>query len=61
MIEAACGLRARKILMPMQPGDLEETYADISAIQSDVGFAPRTTIEVGVPKFVQWYRDYHQI
>jgi UDP-glucuronate 4-epimerase len=43
----------------MQPGDVTETYADISAIQRDLGFEPSTTIDAGVPKFVNWYREYH--
>ncbi len=46
-------------LQPMQPGDVRETAADISAIQRDLGFAPTTTIADGVPKFVDWYRAYH--
>ena len=40
----------------MQPGDVPETFADISAIQADLGFAPRTPIAVGVPAFVHWYQ-----
>jgi hypothetical protein len=42
--------------MPMQPGDVRDTYADISAIQRDLGFQPTTSIDVGVPRFVDWYR-----
>ncbi len=44
--------------MPMQPGDVRDTYADISAIQRDLGFKPTTPIEEGVPRFVDWYRSY---
>jgi UDP-glucuronate 4-epimerase len=40
---------------------VKETYADITAIQRDVGYAPTTPIDVGVPKFVQWYREYHGV
>jgi UDP-glucuronate 4-epimerase len=61
ILEEACGRRAEKILMPMQPGDVRDTYADISAIEGDLGFAPTTKIDVGVPRFVQWYRDYHDV
>ncbi len=43
----------------MQPGDVKETYADISAIQRDLGFAPSTSIDVGVPRFIAWFRAYH--
>ena len=59
LIEQACGREAEKILMPMQPGDVRDTYADISAIQRDLGFEPKTTIDEGVPRFVDWYRAYH--
>ena len=43
----------------MQTGDVKETFADISAIERDHGFAPATSIDEGVPRFVSWYRDYH--
>jgi UDP-glucuronate 4-epimerase len=59
IIEEACGKRAEKRLMPMQPGDVRDTYADISAIQRDLGFSPSTRIDVGIPRFVAWYRNYH--
>jgi UDP-glucuronate 4-epimerase len=58
VIEEACGRKAVIELAPMQPGDVEETYADISAIQSDLGFAPATSIATGIPIFVDWYRNY---
>ena len=61
LIEEACGRKAIRNLMPMQDGDVPATFADIDAIQRDLGFAPTTTIAQGVPRFVQWYRDYHQI
>jgi UDP-glucuronate 4-epimerase len=61
LIEQACGRKAERRLMPMQPGDVRDTYADISAIQRDLGFAPRTAIDEGVPRFVEWYRGYHGI
>ncbi len=59
VLEEACGRKAKLDLQPLQPGDVPETLADISAITADLGFAPRTPIETGVPRFVQWYRDYH--
>ena len=43
----------------MQPGDVKETAADISAIQRDVGFAPTTPISVGIPRFIEWFKQYH--
>lgn len=60
VIEAACGIPAIRDYQPMQAGDVVATAADISAIERDFDFAPRTPIEVGVPRFVQWYRDYTQ-
>jgi UDP-glucuronate 4-epimerase len=59
LIEQACGRDAIKIMEPMQPGDVRATYADISAIQRDIGFVPSTSLDVGVPLFVDWYRSYH--
>ena len=61
VLEQALGRTAVKEFLPMQPGDVQATYADISAIQRDCGFAPTTPIDVGVPKFVAWYRDYHKV
>ena len=61
LIEQACGRRATRELLPLQAGDVPDTFADISAIQRDLGYAPTTTIDVGVPRFVDWYRDYHRI
>ena len=61
VIEQACGRSAEKRLMPMQPGDVRDTYADISAIQRDLGFQPSTAIDVGIPRFVEWYRQYHGV
>ena len=46
-------------LLPMQSGDVKETYADISDMQRDFGFSPKTAIDEGIPSFVAWYRDYH--
>ena len=61
LIEAACGRKAERVLMPMQPGDVRDTFADISAIRRDLGFAPTTGIDEGVPRFVEWYREYHKV
>jgi UDP-glucuronate 4-epimerase len=58
LIEQACGRKAERRLLDMQPGDVRDTYADISAIQRDLGFEPTTRIEEGIPRFVAWYRDY---
>ena len=58
IIEQCCERKAEIELLPMQAGDVQETFADISAIQKDLGFEPTTPIDVGVPKFVQWYKEY---
>ena len=58
VIEAACGRKAVLDLEPMQPGDVPETYADISATTRDLGWKPTTPIEVGIPKFVAWFKDW---
>lgn len=58
VLEQACGVKAQLNLMPMQPGDVPATYADITALTRDTGYAPSTPIEVGVPRFVEWYRRY---
>ena len=61
LIEDACGKNAIKNFMPLQAGDVPETFADIDAIQQDLGYQPATRIDVGVPRFVDWYKDYHKI
>ena len=58
LIETACGKRAIRIDAPMQPGDMKDTFADISAITRDLGFQPATRLALGVPRFVEWYRAY---
>jgi UDP-glucuronate 4-epimerase len=60
-IEKALGKKAEKIMLPMQPGDVPATYADIEASQRDLGFAPTTPISVGIPKFIAWFKDYHRL
>jgi UDP-glucuronate 4-epimerase len=61
LLERECGRKAKRELLPMQPGDVARTYADIEAIAGDLGYAPTTMIEEGVPRFVRWYREYHGI
>lgn len=60
-LETCLGKKAVKNLLPMQPGDVPETFADVSDLTRDVGFRPDTPIEVGVRKFVQWYREYYRV
>ncbi|MBT0667202.1 GDP-mannose 4,6-dehydratase [Novosphingobium profundi] len=61
VLEEACGIKAKLNMLPMQPGDVPATYADISALTRDTGYAPSTPIEIGVPRFVDWFRAYHAI
>jgi len=58
LMEQALGRTVEKRLLPMQPGDVPDTWADVSALRRDVGYAPSTPIEEGVARFVAWYRDY---
>ncbi len=60
-IEKALGKKAIKELLPMQPGDVPATYADVDALVQDVGFKPATRLEDGIEKFIQWYRRYYQV
>ncbi|MGN2253582.1 NAD-dependent epimerase [Frateuria sp. GZRe12] len=59
LLEQNLGTTVGKNLLPMQPGDVPDTWADVSALRRDVGYAPDTSIEDGVARFVKWYRDYH--
>ncbi len=61
IIEECVGKKAIKNLLPMQPGDVMATYADVDALIKDVDYKPSTTIEEGVAKFVEWYRDFYQV
>lgn len=61
LLEEACGRKAALEMLPMQAGDVAETFADISAIQQELGFQPTVSIDVGVPRFVDWYMRYHDI
>jgi UDP-glucuronate 4-epimerase len=59
ILEQALGKKARKRLLPLQPGDVPRTYADIAALERDYGFRPSTPLREGVRRFVEWYREYH--
>ena len=58
-IEDACGKKAKENLLPMQPGDVPATYADIDELIDDIDFTPKTSIEDGIAKFVEWYKAYY--
>jgi UDP-glucuronate 4-epimerase len=60
-LEKSLGRVAEKRMLPLQPGDVPATYANVDALVRDVGFAPKTPIETGVANFVAWYREYFQI
>ena len=60
VLERELGRKAEKELLPMQPGDVAATYADIESARRDFGFDPKTPIDVGVPRFVAWYRDFYK-
>ncbi|MGB3790477.1 MAG: NAD-dependent epimerase [Phormidesmis sp.] len=59
IIETAMGEKAKKNMLPMQPGDVPATYADVQDLMDDVGFKPSTPLSVGMQKFVDWYREYY--
>lgn len=59
LLEKHLGVQAIKEFLPMQPGDVMETYADIDDLSRGVGFAPKTSIEEGIAKFVEWYKEYY--
>jgi UDP-glucuronate 4-epimerase len=60
VIEAALGRKAEKNLLPLQPGDVPDTFADIDDLERDVGYRPTTPVEVGVKRFVEWYLDFYK-
>jgi len=61
IIEECIGKKAEKNYLPLQPGDVPATYADVDALINDVGFKPSTPIETGIANFVKWYRDYYKV
>lgn len=60
VLEDCLGKKAIKNLLPLQPGDVPDTYADVKALIEDVDYQPTTPVEVGIEKFVKWYRDYYK-
>jgi UDP-glucuronate 4-epimerase len=61
LIEEATGKKAQKNLLPLQPGDVPDTEAEVSALMRDTGYAPETPVEVGVKRFVDWYRGHYGV
>ena len=60
-IEEVLGKKAIKEYLPMQPGDVPASFADVEDLQNDVGFKPNTSIEEGIGKFLEWYREYYKV
>ena len=60
-LEACLGRKAEKNMLPLQPGDVPDTYADVTALVEDLDYRPRTSIEVGIEKFVSWYKSFYKI
>ncbi|MGI0479640.1 NAD-dependent epimerase [Geminocystis sp. CENA526] len=60
-LEDCLGIKAEKNFLPMQPGDVPQTYADVNDLVQDVGFKPNTSIELGIQRFVEWYRSYYNV
>lgn len=61
VLEKCLGKEAKMNMLPMQPGDVPETHADVDDLIKDVGFKPVTSVEEGIARFVEWYRDYYKI
>jgi UDP-glucuronate 4-epimerase len=61
VLEDCLGKKAVKNLLPMQQGDVPDTYADVDALIKDVNYKPSTSVEVGVENFARWYRDYYKV
>lgn len=60
-IENKLGKKARKNLLPIQPGDVPATWADVSSLEEDLGYRPRTSIQEGIDRFVEWYREFYGV
>ncbi len=60
-LEACLGLKAKKNMLPLQPGDVPDTYAEVDALVEDIGYRPGTPLEEGIEKFVSWYKEYYKI
>jgi UDP-glucuronate 4-epimerase len=61
VLEDSLGMKAKKNMLPLQPGDVPDTYADVQDLVRDVGYKPDMSVEQGVANFVAWYRDYYQV
>ena len=60
-IETKLGIKAKKQMLPMQPGDVYQTWADVTCLQNDYNYSPKTSISSGVESFIDWYKKYYKI
>jgi UDP-glucuronate 4-epimerase len=61
LIEEEMGMKAEKEMLPMQPGDVPESYADVEKAHSKLGFSPTTSISEGIPSFIKWYKEHSDL
>ncbi len=61
VLEDCLGVKAQRNLMPLQPGDVPDTFADVQDLVRDVGYRPSTSVETGVARFVEWYLSYYKV
>ncbi|MBS0581907.1 MAG: NAD-dependent epimerase [Proteobacteria bacterium] len=61
ILESRLGRSAQKVFLPLQPGDVPDTHADVEELRRDVGYSPATPVEVGIERFVRWYREYYAV
>jgi len=61
VLEDCLGMKALKNFLPLQAGDVPATYADVNELINDVGFNPATSVEEGITRFVEWYREYYRV
>ena len=61
MLEQTIGIKAKMNLLPIQPGDVPDTFADVETLKEAIGFCPATPIELGIQRFVEWYREYYGV
>jgi UDP-glucuronate 4-epimerase len=61
VLEECLGRKAEKNLLPLQPGDVPDTYADVEDLVRDMDYRPRTSVEEGVARFVEWYRAFYKV
>jgi UDP-glucuronate 4-epimerase len=59
LLEQELGVKAKQELLPMQPGDVPATFADVARARAKLGFNPATPIESGIPRFISWFKQYH--